>query len=109
MMLLMISVVTPEVAAAGDLQAGVAKRKAAPTDVGKSAGWDIEAPPGPHGVQEIDTTEGTWMNLDVSPDGREIVFDLLGDIYLMPISGADGSGNVFPKKLTKGVDRAGLR
>jgi Tol biopolymer transport system component len=27
------------------------------------------------------------MNLDVSPDGKEIVFDLLGDIYIMPITG----------------------
>ncbi len=35
------------------------------------------------------TTEGTWMALDVSPDGRMIVFDLLGDLYLMPIEGGD--------------------
>ena len=28
------------------------------------------------------------MNLDVSPDGRQIVFDLLGDIYTMPIAGS---------------------
>ena len=27
------------------------------------------------------------MDLDLSPDGYEIVFDLLGDIYIMPISG----------------------
>ena len=33
------------------------------------------------------TNEGTWMNLDVSPDGKTIVFDLLGDIYTMPITG----------------------
>ena len=35
----------------------------------------------------LNTNEGTWMNLDVSPDGKTIVFDLLGDIYKMPISG----------------------
>lgn len=35
----------------------------------------------------LNTTEGTWMSVDVSPDGQQIVFDLLGDIYIMPISG----------------------
>ena len=33
------------------------------------------------------TTEGTWMSLDVSPDGKTIAFDFLGDIYTMPITG----------------------
>ncbi|MEM0518701.1 amidohydrolase family protein [Aequorivita flava] len=33
------------------------------------------------------TNEGTWMNLDVSPDGQTIVFDMVGDIYTLPISG----------------------
>src|SRR5690625_5830766 len=27
------------------------------------------------------------MNLDVSPDGEEIVFDLFGNIYIMPVTG----------------------
>jgi Tol biopolymer transport system component len=36
---------------------------------------------------EFDTDEGTWMSCDVSPDGQTIVFDILGDIYRMPISG----------------------
>ena len=51
--------------------------------------WDI-AKPGesfnykPH---SFTTSEGTWMNLDVSPDGKTIVFDMLGDIYSLPITG----------------------
>lgn len=32
-------------------------------------------------------TEGSWMSLDVSPDGESIVFDLLGDLYTVPIQG----------------------
>lgn len=63
--------------------------------------WDIESPPGPDGEQAIDVEEGTWMNLDVSPEGDEIVFDLLGDIYIMPIHGAGGEER--PRKLTSGI------
>ncbi|MDB5155607.1 MAG: translocation protein TolB [Mucilaginibacter sp.] len=49
--------------------------------------WNVEAPPGPSKKVTINTTEGTWMNLDVSPDGKTVVFDLLGDIYNIPITG----------------------
>ena len=35
----------------------------------------------------FETSEGTWLSLDVSPDGKTIVFELLGDLYTMPIAG----------------------
>ncbi|MEH3046408.1 amidohydrolase family protein [Sphingomonas adhaesiva] len=54
----------------------------------KPAKWDVNAPRG-LSLKEvrIDTDEGSWMNVDVSPDGRTIAFDLLGDIYTMPVAG----------------------
>lgn len=52
-----------------------------------AAKWDVNNPPGPTKEINFTVSEGTWMNLDVSPDGKEIVFDLLGDIYTMPIGG----------------------
>src|SRR6266851_3166313 len=36
---------------------------------------------------EFTTDEGTWISLDVSPDGKTIAFELLGDIYTLPIEG----------------------
>src|SRR5688572_32904567 len=57
----------------------------------KEKKWDVNNPPdgGPHKEVSFTTSEGTWMDLDVSPDGKDIVFDLLGDIYIMPISGGN--------------------
>ncbi|MEM9547774.1 MAG: amidohydrolase family protein [Bacteroidota bacterium] len=49
--------------------------------------WDVNNPPGEFKTITINTDEGTWMNLDVSPDGETIAFDMLGDIFTMPIAG----------------------
>ena len=43
------------------------------------------------------TTKGTWLSLDVSPDGQQIVFDLLGDLYTLPIAGGKAT------RLTSGM------
>jgi len=42
------------------------------------------------------TDEGTWMSVDVSSDGRTLVFDLLGDLYTLPITGGQA------KRITSG-------
>ena len=51
------------------------------------AKWDVSAKHGTSKDLEFDTNVGTWMSLDLSPDGSTIVFDLLGDIYTMPAAG----------------------
>ncbi|HET8864076.1 MAG TPA: amidohydrolase family protein [Gracilimonas sp.] len=54
--------------------------------------WDVTNPDlGESSEVTFTTDEGTWMNLDVSPDGSQIVFDLLGDIYIMPVAGGQAT------------------
>src|SRR5688500_12688105 len=48
------------------------------------ARWDVSARRATAKDLSFETSTGTFMSLDVSPDGRTIVFDLLGDIYTMP-------------------------
>ncbi|MBD1583904.1 amidohydrolase family protein [Pseudoalteromonas sp. S16_S37] len=55
----------------------------------KSEKWNVDAPQGEFLDANISVTQGTWMNVDISPDGQTLVFDLLGDIYTMPISGGE--------------------
>ena len=89
----------PSVPGAGDAgdATTVTTTEPATTDDEKQGDWDVNHPPYAYHDVPIDVDEGTWMNLDVSPDGRTIVFDLLGDIYIMPIAGGDA------KPITQGI------
>ena len=71
---------------------------AATTVPKKDEKWDINAPPrGTYRQVAIRTDEGTWMDVDVSPDGRTLAFALLGDIYTMPIGGGT------PRRISEGL------
>jgi Tol biopolymer transport system component len=51
----------------------------------KAQGLPLE----PDRTVEFTTDEGTWVSLDVAPDGKTLVFELLGDLYTVPISGGE--------------------
>ncbi|MFT5761509.1 MAG: Tol biopolymer transport system component [Polaribacter sp.] len=56
-----------------------------------------ELPLEPERKLSFNTQEGTWMSLDVHPNGKEIIFDMMGDLYTIPISGGKAT------KVTNGM------
>jgi Tol biopolymer transport system component len=54
----------------------------APADSGRK-GLPLE----PARFARFTTSTGTWMSVDISPDGQSLVFDLLGDLYTLPVTG----------------------
>lgn len=60
-----------------------------PAAAAASAAWNVNTPPGVAKTASIDVRTGTWMSVDVSPDGKTLVFDLLGDLYTLPITGGE--------------------
>lgn len=57
----------------------------------QEATWDVTDTGEPFTEVEFTVTEGTWMSVDVSPDGKTLLFDLLGDIYSIPASGGEAT------------------
>jgi len=64
-----------------------AQDASAEADTSKTKKATKELPLEPARQFKLSTTEATWLSLDVSPDGQELVFDILGDLYRMPING----------------------
>ncbi len=58
---------------------------------GEEDTWDVNDPQGEFETITIDTTETTWSDVDVSPDGSNLIFDMLGDIYTVPIGGGEAT------------------
>ena len=55
------------------------------------AAWDVNAPTysAEAATVRLNVDEGTWMSLDVAPDGNTLVFDFMGDLYSLPMAGGD--------------------
>ncbi|MGB8324335.1 MAG: hypothetical protein WCE52_15355, partial [Candidatus Acidiferrum sp.] len=58
---------------------------------------DLPLPLKPTRNIDFTTDQGTWLSLDVSPDGQSLVFELVGDLYTMPFSGGEA------RKITSGM------
>ena len=79
---LQLTLAAAAVAAVATPQTSIAQR----ADSAASRGG-ATLPLKPARTVKFTTDEATWMSLDVSPDGRTLVFDLTGDIYTLPITG----------------------
>jgi imidazolonepropionase-like amidohydrolase/Tol biopolymer transport system component len=81
------------------LCAGALAKDAGADSAKDAAKWDVMAPHGNAKSVKFTTNEGTWLDVDVSPDGKQLAFSMLGDIYLLPITGGSAkrilSGKAF--------------
>ena len=64
----------------------------------KKPAWSVSEPPGEWQSISIDTQSVSWSDVDVSPDGRTLVFHMLGDIYRVGIDGGEAEA------LTHGIE-----
>lgn len=75
--------------------AGSDSTATADTTAAKKATRELPLEPGR--TVAFTATEGTWMSVDVSPDGKTVIFDLMGDLYTVPFSGGTAT------RLTEGM------
>ncbi|WP_241264382.1 TolB family protein, partial [Bowmanella dokdonensis] len=70
----------------------------------KEPKWDVLNPPLEMTSVSISTNQTTWSSLDISPDGKQFVFDMLGDLYISDIKG--GSAKALTNDLAFNVHPA---
>jgi Tol biopolymer transport system component len=87
----------PIPAASATLPGKDAPTKQAKTSTDAKPAKEEPLPLKPSRKIEFSTNEGTWLSLDVSPDGKTILFELVGDLYTVPITGGEA------QKLTSGM------
>ncbi len=80
---------TAAIALLGSEQMSARQQPEQSKDASADQTWDVTKPRGTTREIAFTTSEGTWMSVDLSPDGSTIVFDLLGHIYRMPSSGGE--------------------
>jgi Tol biopolymer transport system component/imidazolonepropionase-like amidohydrolase len=106
LLLARIASARPVSVAAATLPVLAALLLAVPTDLdaqarggasASSASLPLEGEDLPTRTLSFTTSEGSWISVDVSPDGETLVFDLLGDLYLMPIGGGEA------RRITSGM------
>jgi imidazolonepropionase-like amidohydrolase/Tol biopolymer transport system component len=89
----------PRTLAAACCAAMLTLAAAAPAAAQDTPRWDVTQAFGPTRTIAFDTDEATWVSVTVSPDGGTVLFDVLGDIYSMPIT---GTGNVLATRFAGG-------
>ncbi|MFQ5925955.1 MAG: hypothetical protein ACE5MH_00795, partial [Terriglobia bacterium] len=77
--------------------AGIAQERPEKKEEAKKEKKKEGLPLKPERTIEFTTDEGTWLSLDVSPDGKTIIFELLGDLYTLPIAGGEA------RRITSGM------
>ena len=77
LLLAVFSLTTPSAAQERDEEGEVRSKESLPLEIARSLSMDL--------------SEGTWMSVDVSPDGQTVVFDLLGDLFTVPMNGGDAT------------------
>jgi WD40-like Beta Propeller Repeat len=53
------------------------------------ADWDVTQARGKTRNIDFETAEGSWMTVSVTADGQTLFFDLLGEIYSLPVTGGE--------------------